>query len=104
MPGRTVSRVFASFAVDIVGDTSVPKLSLSNQTHIAPDPSLAVVVAHAASPPSDPADTTCALGYACSKLASDAAGSPLARWPPTNMKIGGLPPAPGVTLPCAYTA
>lgn len=73
MPGRTASRVFASFALDIVGDTSVPKLSLSNQTHIAADSLLAVVVTHAASPPSDPAGTTCAPGYVCSKLAIDAA-------------------------------
>ena len=48
MPGRTVSRVFTSFAVDIVGDMSVPKLSLSNQTHIAADWSLTGAVAHAA--------------------------------------------------------
>ena len=44
-------------------------------------------------PPPGPALTTLAPLYCCVKAAMDAAGSALARWPPTNMTICVLLPA-----------
>src|ERR1700743_1323829 len=100
--GRTLSIVFASCAVVIVGDTTAPNVSLSNHTHIAASSLLTCVSVHAASPLSEPGDTSCVPLYDCEKLSIDVVASALASLPPTNMKICAS--LPGATVPCWYTA
>ena len=77
----------------IVGETPSPKLSLSNQAHMAtlfdPVPSWT----HAALPPSPPAVTTLAPRNCWVKLVIEAAGSAFARCPPMNMMICAVLPA-----------
>ncbi len=99
-----MSIVCASWAVDIEGDMNVPKLSLSKYTHIATCSPCETAGVHAASPPIAPVGTTDACGYVCSKLASEDAGSLLARLPPTNMNTCWVPPVPGAASPVEYKA
>ena len=95
-----MSIVEASFAVVIVGDTRVPKVSLSNHTHIDALCPFRCVSVHAASPPSDPGGAAVAPAYVCSKLAMEALGSAPDSLPPTNMNICVFAAsAPDVMLP-----
>ena len=91
--GRTVCIALARALAFIVGETTSPKLSLSNQAHMAtlfdPVPSWT----HAALPPSAPALTTLAPLNCWVKLVMEAAGSAFARCPPMNMTICAVLPA-----------
>ena len=87
--GRTVCIALVRAVTLIVGESISPKLSLSNHAQMDTVPSWT----HAAWPPSAPALTTLAPRNCWVKLAIEAAGSALARWPPMNMMICVVLPA-----------
>src|ERR1700744_606532 len=86
----------------MVGEENSPKLSLSNQAHMAtlfePLPSCT----QEAWPPSEPALTGLAPGKRWSKVDTELAALAWARWPPMNMTICSSLPA--AELPDSYTA
>src|ERR1700761_6164788 len=98
--GRIWRRALASWSAFMVGDTTSPKVSLSNQAHMATLPgSEAVALTQTALPPRAPALVMVAPLKRLVKLVTESAGEELIRLPPMNRMICGV--LPEVELPAS---
>src|ERR1700730_4880803 len=78
----------------MVGETISPKLSLSNQTHMATESEVpGASSTQAALPPRAPGPATVGPANFWVKRAIELAGAALDRWPPMNMTICSVFPA-----------